>query len=148
MLWRGHSASSEFSCALAYTHSTASAADAKKFSSPILSKRPARLNVSRTEPVKPREFVTRFISELELPQNVELLANKIVTAAEKRGCTSGKNAQGVAAAAIYLSSRYHKEHRTQRDIAKVSQVTEVTVRNHFKQLVQILKIPVDVIKKK
>jgi transcription initiation factor TFIIB len=102
----------------------------------------------RTEPVKPREFVTRFVSELELPQRVELLANRIVSAAEKKGCTSGKNAQGVAAAAIYLSSRYHKEHRTQRDIAKVSQVTEVTVRNHFKQLVTILKIPFDVIKKK
>ena len=71
-----------------------------------------------------------------------------MSAAERRGCTSGKNAQGVAAAAIYLSSRIYKEHRTQRDIAKVSQVTEVTVRNHFKELTRILKIPTDVIKKK
>ena len=102
----------------------------------------------RTEPVKPREFVTRFISELRLTQKVETLANRIVTAAERRGCTSGKNAQGVAAAAIYLSSRINKEQRTQREIAKVSQVTEVTVRNHFKHLVQILNIPADVIRKK
>ena len=101
-----------------------------------------------TEPVKPREFVTRFISELELPQNVELLANKIVNAAERKGCTSGKNAQGVAAAAIYLSSRMHKIHKTQRSIAAVSQVTEVTVRNHFKHLVEILNIPTESIKKK
>lgn len=102
----------------------------------------------RTEPIKPREFVTRFVSELELTQEVELLANKIVSAAERRGCTSGKNAQGIAAASIYLSSRIYKEHRTQRDIARISQVTEVTVRNHFKELTKILKIPIDVIKKK
>ena len=102
----------------------------------------------RTEPIKPREFVTRFISEVRINARSGLLANKIVSAAERRGCTSGKNAQGVAAAAIYLSSRIYKEHRTQRDIAKVSQVTEVTVRNHFKQLTKILKIPTDVIKKK
>ena len=98
--------------------------------------------------MKPREFITRFISELELPQEVEILASKIVKEAERRGCTSGKNAQGVAAAAIYLSSRLHRIHKTQKLIADVSQVTEVTVRNHFKKLVEILKIPPEKIQKK
>nr|MDO8110689.1 transcription initiation factor IIB [Candidatus Sigynarchaeota archaeon] len=44
------------------------------------------------------------------------------------------------AAALYLASVLEKERRTQRDIAKIAQVTEVTVRNRFKELISKLNI--------
>ena len=52
----------------------------------------------------------------------------------------------LAASAIYLASIYYRERRTQREIARVSQVTEVTVRNRFKELV--IKLNLDLPGKK
>ena len=37
--------------------------------------------------------------------------------------------------AYYVASVMYKERRTQRDVARVAQVTEVTVRNRFKELI-------------
>lgn len=92
------------------------------------------------QPNNPSDFINRFTSDLELSAEVTKKAYRIIKAAEKRGLTNGKGPTGVAAAAIYLASIFHKERRTQRDIAKVSQVTEVTVRNRFKELVTRLNI--------
>jgi len=47
---------------------------------------------------------------------------------------------GVAAAALYIASVLHGERKTQRDIAEVARVTEVTVRNRYKELIKQLKI--------
>ena len=60
--------------------------------------------------------------------------------AEHRGLTSGRGPTGVCAAAIYAATILAKERRTQRKIAKISQVTEVTVRNRFSELVENLPL--------
>jgi transcription initiation factor TFIIB len=99
----------------------------------------SKLNLS-SYPSKPADFVNRFTSDLDLGADVSRTAYKIIKAAEKRNLTNGKGPTGVAAAAIYLSSIFHQERRTQRAIADVSQVTEVTVRNRFKELVTRLNI--------
>lgn len=91
-------------------------------------------------PNKACDFVNRFTSDLSLSPEVTKKAYKIIELAERKGLTNGKGPTGVAAAAIYLASIFHKERRTQRDIAKISQVTEVTVRNRFKELITKLNI--------
>jgi len=93
-------------------------------------------------PTKPLDYITRFTSELKLSQTCEKLAMKIIEIAESRGLISGRGPTGIAAAAIYASSLLTKEKRTQRDIARVSQVTEVTVRNRYKELVENLNLRV------
>ena len=98
-----------------------------------------KLNLS-SNPTKATDYVARFVSELNLSSKVAKKASHIITVAEKKGLTSGRGPTGVAAAAIYVASIYYRERRTQRDIARVSQVTEVTVRNRFKELVTRLKI--------
>lgn len=105
-----------------------------------------RLQLS-SNPTKPLDYISRFVSELKLSSDVQKKAVDIVKLAEKKGLTSGRGPTGVAAAAIYVASIMYKERRTQRDIAKVSQVTEVTVRNRFKELIFRLNLPIPIKRK-
>lgn len=91
-------------------------------------------------PTKPLDFLTRFCSELELSTGCHKIAKKIIKMAELRGLTSGRGPTGVCAAAIYAASILSEERRTQRIIAKISQVTEVTVRNRFQELIENLNL--------
>lgn len=91
-------------------------------------------------PTKPVDYLVRFVSELGLSQNCAKLAKKIIKSAEIRGLTSGRGPTGVCAAAIYAASILAKERRTQRRIAKISQVTEVTIRNRFSELIENLNL--------
>jgi len=91
-------------------------------------------------PTKPSDFLTRFISELGLTTKCQKMAKIIIRIAEERGLTSGRGPTGVCAAAIYASCILCNERRTQRKIAHVSCVTEVTVRNRFSELVENLNI--------
>ena len=91
-------------------------------------------------PTKPLDFLTRFISELELTNKCQKMAKVIIRMAEERGLTSGRGPTGVCAAAIYASSILTNERRTQRKIARISCVTEVTVRNRFSELVENLNL--------
>jgi transcription initiation factor TFIIB len=98
-------------------------------------------------PTRPFDYITRFTSELKLSQTCQKLAMRIIGIAESRGLISGRGPTGVAAAAIYCASILSKEKRTQRDIARISQVTEVTVRNRYKELIENLNIQVPFKKK-
>ncbi|MDO8055382.1 MAG: transcription initiation factor IIB, partial [Candidatus Hermodarchaeota archaeon] len=51
---------------------------------------------------------------------------------------------GLAAASLYIASIQEGERRTQREIAEISRVTEVTVRNRYKELVRELGLKVEV----
>jgi len=56
--------------------------------------------------------------------------------------TSGRGPTGIAAAATYIASVLAGERRTQREIAEVANVTEVTIRNRYKELLDKLEITV------
>jgi transcription initiation factor TFIIB len=103
-----------------------------------------RLNLN---PTKPIDFLTRFISELDLSQKCQQFSKKIIKMAEQRGLTSGRGPTGVCAASIYAASILCKERRTQRRIAKTSQVTEVTIRNRFSELIENLNLGISLKKK-
>jgi len=54
--------------------------------------------------------------------------------------TIGKDPKGMAAAAIYVASILTGSRRTQLEIARTARVTEVTVRNRYKEMVERLNI--------
>jgi transcription initiation factor TFIIB len=64
--------------------------------------------------------------------------------ARTEGITSGKDPTCIAAAALYIASIMEGERRTQREIGEVAGVTEVTVRNRYKELVRKLNLGVEV----
>jgi len=92
----------------------------------------------------PIDFIPRFGTELVLSGRTQRKAAEIVTLARDKGITAGKDPTGLAAAAIYISAILEGERRTQREIAEVAHVTEVTVRNRYKELVKELNIRVEV----
>ncbi|MEM2907371.1 MAG: transcription initiation factor IIB [Candidatus Odinarchaeota archaeon] len=102
----------------------------------------ARELAIRVPPTHPIAYIPRFSSELKLNGNVQTRAIEILKQAIKIGLTSGRGPTGVAAAAIYVASVLENERRTQRDIAEVTRVTEVTVRNRYKELIELLNLKV------
>jgi len=89
----------------------------------------------------PTNYVPRFIAQLGLPGKVQKKVLEILEAAKaQRALVTGRDPRGLAAAAIYIASILVDERVTQRDIAMAAGVTEVTVRNRYKELVQKLGI--------
>ena len=67
---------------------------------------------------------------------------EILKDAADKELTSGRGPTGVAAASIYISSILCGERRTQREVADVAGVTEVTIRNRYKELAERLDIDI------
>ena len=93
--------------------------------------------------IEPERFVYRIASALNLPDNVVVEAINIVREVKKRGLTAGKDPSGLAAAAVYLAALKHGYRKTQKEVAQVAGVTEVTVRNRYKEIDRVLKIGVE-----
>ncbi len=95
-------------------------------------------------PSEPEDYIERFCSRLRLSGEVKKKAYAILRRAKELGVGRGKGPTGVAAAAIYIAALQVGERRTQREIAEVAGVTEVTIRNRYKELVDKLGIEVEV----
>jgi transcription initiation factor TFIIB len=93
-------------------------------------------------PVKPSQYITKFSNQLTMQGKVEEIAHKILITAKKARLTSGRGPTGIAAAASYIASVLTGERKTQREIAEIAQVTEVTIRNRYKELVEKLSFEI------
>jgi len=91
-------------------------------------------------PTNPHDYISRFCSELKLSGEAETKAAEIVREITKQEITSGRGPTGIAASAIYIASILCEERRTQREVADVSGVTEVTIRNRYKEIATLLGI--------
>ena len=89
-------------------------------------------------PLKPSQYITKFSNQLAMQGKVEEIAHKILATAKELKLTSGRGPTGIAAAASYIASVLTGERKTQREIAEIAQVTEVTIRNRYKELVERL----------
>lgn len=93
-------------------------------------------------PTSPIDYVPRFCSGLNLRGEVQSKAVEILRQATEKELTSGRGPTGVAAAAIYIASILCGDRRTQREVADVAGVTEVTIRNRYKELAEELDIEI------
>ena len=92
----------------------------------------------------PKMYVPRIIEQLKLSGEILREAMKILDEAKKKGLTAGKDPAGLAAAAVYIASLLKGEVRTQKEVAMAAQVTEVTVRNRYKELARELNIKIPI----
>ncbi len=90
----------------------------------------------------PRAFLQKIVNNLGLSQKVFTLASIIINVLKNRGYTEGKDPAGIAAAAVYVASIVMNEKKTQREVAKAAEVTEVTIRNRYKDIVDKVEIQV------
>ncbi|KXA93342.1 transcription initiation factor IIB [candidate division MSBL1 archaeon SCGC-AAA259E22] len=89
-------------------------------------------------PTNPARYVARFGSELNISGEAKVEAMEIIRKAQEEHLTPGKSPTGTAAAAIYIATLKCGERRTQREIAKVVNISEVTVRNRYSEMVEEL----------
>ncbi|KXA89394.1 transcription initiation factor IIB [candidate division MSBL1 archaeon SCGC-AAA259D14] len=95
-------------------------------------------------PTDPSRYVARFGSELKVSGEVRTKAIEIIRKAQEERLTSGKSPVGIAAAALYIAAVEKGERKTQREVAEVTDMTEVTVRNRYKELVEKLELDLDI----
>jgi len=98
-------------------------------------------------PSNPVDYLPRFVSALKLSAKTQSKAVDILNDARKAELTSGRGPTGIAAASLYVAALINNEKRTQREVADVAGVTEVTIRNRYKELLNELKLS-DKIRKK
>lgn len=96
-----------------------------------------------TKPMKPQDYVSKFCSELGLNLEVQKKAIEILDMAKEKELPF-RLPNGTAGAAIYIAATLYNEKPSQERIAKVSGVTEVTIRNRYKELVEKLGVKVPI----
>ncbi len=101
-------------------------------------------------PSNPIDYIPRFSSSLKLTPKTQSKAVEIIEQAQGAELTSGRGPTGIAAAGLYVAALINGEKRTQREVADVAGVTEVTIRNRYKELLEKLDLEKDIkkIKKK
>ena len=97
----------------------------------------------KVPPANPDNYVPRFCAKLNLPNNVVHKANHILKKASEIELTAGRGPTGIAAASVYLASILEKEQRTQKQVSEAAGVTEVTIRNRYKEICEALNINVN-----
>ena len=88
------------------------------------------------KPADPESYIPRFASDLDLSDEVERRARELVEAARGDGLLSGKSPVGLAAAAVYAAALLCNEKVTQNDVSEVADISEVTIRNRYKELLE------------
>lgn len=94
----------------------------------------------KVTPSSPKDYISRFASILHLTPKSQNDSLKILKKADIVELTSGRGPAGIAAAALYVASLLNDEKRTQREVADVAGITEVTIRNRYKELIDRLKL--------
>ncbi|WP_306059758.1 transcription initiation factor IIB [Natronococcus wangiae] len=88
------------------------------------------------QPADPEHYVPRFVSDLELSDETERMARELLDSARDEGVHSGKSPVGLAAAAVYAAALLTNEKVTQNDVSEVASISEVTIRNRYKELLE------------
>ena len=96
----------------------------------------------RVPQVDPQGYISKIVNRLALGGETERLAKLILARASEMRLTVGRGPQGLAAACVYISSQLTDERRTQGEIAREAQVTEVTIRNRYKEFAQRLEFTI------
>jgi transcription initiation factor TFIIB len=99
-------------------------------------------------PSNPADYIARFASSLKLSPETQSKAVEILEEAQHEELTSGRGPTGIAAASLYVAALMHGEKRTQREVADVAGVTEVTIRNRYKELLDELELEKELKKQK
>jgi transcription initiation factor TFIIB len=103
-----------------------------------------KLNYTTPQPLQPSQCVSKFFNQIATQKKAEEIAHKIFTAAKSNKLALGREPMVIAAAVGYVVLLLIGEHKTQKEIADIAQVTEAAIRNRYKKLVNQLILEISV----
>jgi len=93
-------------------------------------------------PSRNANYAAQFSNRLAISGKAEGIAIRILKKAQQMKLTSGRGPAGIAAASTYIATVLTNERKTQREIAETANVTEVTIRNRYRELLERLTLVV------
>jgi transcription initiation factor TFIIB len=84
--------------------------------------------------VDPMKCIAKIANKAGISEKTKRAAMKTMAEIVEKRISAGKLPMGLAATVLYISCLKNGENKTQKDIAEVAGVTEVTVRNRFNDL--------------
>ncbi len=93
------------------------------------------------EPADPESYVGRFASELDLSDEAERRARELLETGKDQLVHVGKSPVGLAAAAVYAAPLLCNETITQAEVSEVTDISEVTIRNRYQELLDAAEQP-------
>lgn len=84
--------------------------------------------------VDPMKYIVKVANKLRISEKTKRNAMNIMSEVVKKEINLGKMPMGIAATVLYISCIQSEETVSQSNIAEASGVTEVTLRNRFKDL--------------
>jgi transcription initiation factor TFIIB len=88
----------------------------------------------------PITYVSKIAEKTGITGKTQGAALAILRLARQKHVSAGKDPMGLAAAALYIACLQNAEKETQKDISQAAGVTEVTVRNRYKDLIRQLNL--------
>lgn len=92
--------------------------------------------------VSPIDYIPRFASQLSLSGETEAKAIEIAGKSKEKGLSVGKPPNTIAAAALYVATLMSGENKSEKEIAEVAGITELTLRHRYKELIKNLDITI------
>jgi transcription initiation factor TFIIB len=89
------------------------------------------------EPQMATDFLPRFAQKLELADKTVAHARQLLHRAAKAGYGQGLGPGTLAGAALYLACREAGEPRSQKQVAGIAGITEITVRTRYQELARL-----------
>ncbi|MCX8193383.1 MAG: transcription initiation factor IIB family protein [Nitrososphaeria archaeon] len=92
----------------------------------------------KKDDVKIEIVISKIINQLNLRGDVEELASKIIEIAREYQLIDGRKPESLAAASIYLAAKKLGYRVSQRRLARVASITEVTLRSRCRELLKLM----------
>ena len=80
------------------------------------------------------KYIERICWKLNLNDDFKMKSLELLNHAIKQNITAGKDPWGIAAAILYVTGMMTDNQVSQKDLARAADVSEVTVRNRYKEL--------------
>ncbi|MGC2684817.1 MAG: hypothetical protein WA323_23390 [Candidatus Nitrosopolaris sp.] len=95
------------------------------------------IKIPTLDPVK---CIVRVANRAVLNEKTKRQAIDVMNNVTKKEISAGKNPMGFAATVLYISCIKTGDHGTQKDIAQAAGITDVTLRNVFKDIQDKLQL--------
>lgn len=88
----------------------------------------------KLDPIDPIDLIPRFGSRLGLQEDALSQATQIINKLKGKPIIQGRRPETIVAAVLYISAKISGYKRTQREVANVTGVIEVTIRKRSKEI--------------